>query len=101
MLAASVEAKRLGIKTGWRVRDAQNICPGVVVLTPDPQKYRHVHKEMMKIFESYCGNVVPKSIDEAVLTFKEFAGSGSACGNPEPQRGLALPECLTSGRQRP
>jgi len=71
VLAASVEAKRLGIKTGWRVREAQKVYPQIVVLTPDPQKYRHVHKEMMKIFESYCGDVVPKSIDEAVLNFNE------------------------------
>ncbi|MCL5004136.1 MAG: hypothetical protein M1352_02610 [Patescibacteria group bacterium] len=69
VLAASIEAKKLGIKTGWRVRDAQKVCPQVAVLIPDPAKYRHVHKEMMKIFEAYCGNVTPKSIDEAVLTF--------------------------------
>lgn len=71
ILTASVEAKNLGIKTGMRVRQAEEICRDVIVLTPDPAKYRHVHKEMMKIFESYCGNVTPKSIDEAVLVFNE------------------------------
>src|SRR5882757_9118320 len=43
VLAPSIEAKRLGIKMGMRVRDAQVICPTIVVRMPDVPKYRDVH----------------------------------------------------------
>jgi DNA polymerase-4 len=107
ILAASIEAKEFGIKTGWRVREAKTVCPRVVVLTPDPQKYRHVHREMMKIFETYCSEVIPKSIDEAVLIFNNRqpyvspqskvpkrqygpAGSLSAAAVPKPPQTAAV-----------
>src|SRR5260221_14712247 len=51
ILAPSIEAKRLGIKMGMRVRDAQAIYPGVVVRMPDAPKYRDVHLKFKKIFQ--------------------------------------------------
>src|SRR3989338_3742812 len=69
ILSASVEAKKLGIKTGMRVKDARNIYRTVKVLTPDPPKYRYIHQQMMKVFETYTPNVEPKSIDEAEIIF--------------------------------
>jgi len=67
ILAASIEAKRLGIKTGMRVRDGQEIDPGLIVLPPDPWKYRCVHLKFRKLLSDYSPEVVPKSIDEFVL----------------------------------
>ena len=69
ILAASVEAKKVGIKGGMRVKEARSIYRDVKVLTPDPSKYRYVHQQMMGVFETYTPNVEPKSIDEAVLIF--------------------------------
>jgi DNA polymerase-4 len=69
VLSPSYEAKRLGIKTGMRVRDARLLCPEVVVLSPDPPKYRAVHIQFRKLFRDYSPVVIPKSIDEAVLDF--------------------------------
>ncbi len=69
IIAPSVEAKQLGIKLGMRVRDAQAIYPQVVVLPPDPPKYRDIHHKFKKIFQSYSPKVFPKSIDEAVIDF--------------------------------
>lgn len=70
VLAPSVEAKRLGIKTGMRVKEARIIYRDVIVLTPDPPKYRDVHIKFKKIFFDYSDNVTPKSIDEAVIDFR-------------------------------
>lgn len=67
ILAASVTAKRMGIKTGMRVIDAKQIYPRLVVLTPDPPKYRFIHKAIKKILKGYSSNVTPKSIDEFVF----------------------------------
>lgn len=67
ILAASVTAKKMGIKTGMRVMDAKSICPEVVALLPDPQKYRFVHRRIKRILKNYSDKVVPKSIDEFVF----------------------------------
>lgn len=69
VLAPSIEAKRLGIKTGMRVRDAQLLCRDVIVRSPHPTIYRDAHMKFKKIFMDYTPDVVPKSIDEAVLDF--------------------------------
>lgn len=67
VLAASVTAKKLGIKTGMRVMDARLIYPKVVVLSPDPPKYRFIHNKIKKILKDYSTRVIPKSIDEFVF----------------------------------
>src|SRR5258708_6905645 len=71
ILAPSIEAKRIGIKMGMRVRDAQAMYPKVIIRTPDPQKYRDVHLKFKKIFEDYSPDVTPKSIDEAIIDFRQ------------------------------
>lgn len=73
IVSPSIEAKRLGIKVGFRVKDARVLCPSIVILTPDPAKYRDVHIKFKKIFQSYSPSVTPKSIDEAVLDFTDFS----------------------------
>ena len=64
ILAASREAKKLGIKTGWRVEEAQKICPNLIVLTPDTEKYRFINKRLKNILLTFCPKVQTKSIDE-------------------------------------
>jgi len=71
ILASSVEAKRLGIKTGMRVMEGRQICSELIVLTPDPWKYRCVHLAIKKIVSDYTDDFLPKSIDEFVLDLKD------------------------------
>lgn len=70
ILAASVEAKRLGIKTGMRVREGKLICPKLIILPPDPNKYRAVHLQLRELLRQYTDDVTPKSIDEFVLNLE-------------------------------
>jgi len=72
ILAASIEAKQLGIKTGMRVKDGKLIYPKLIVLTPDPPKYRDVHLKIRNILKSYSDEVYPKSIDEFVINFEGY-----------------------------
>lgn len=72
IIAPSIEAKKLGIKLGMRNQEARLICPDIVILPPDPPKYRDAHVRFKNIFLSYTDKVVPKSIDEAVI---DFSGS--------------------------
>jgi len=72
ILASSIEAKRLGIKTGHRVRDAKAIYPKLITILADPNKYRQVHLAFRKILADYTNDFYPKSIDEFVLHFKNY-----------------------------
>ncbi len=67
ILAPSIEAKASGLRTGIRVREGRLLCPNLIVLTPDPDKYRNVHFKLKKILASYTADFQPKSIDEFVL----------------------------------
>ncbi len=67
VLAASYEAKAKGVKLGVNVEQSRALCPGIIILTPDPAKYREAHKRFKELLLEYTPNVVPKSIDEFVL----------------------------------
>lgn len=71
ILAPSIEAKKLGIKTGMRVRDGKMIYPDLIVRTPDTILIRDVHRKFKKICLEYSPDVVPCSIDEVVINFAE------------------------------
>lgn len=72
ILSPSVEAKRLGIKTGMSVREGRLLSQDLVVLTQDATKYRDVHAKLMQLFSEYTSRVKPRSIDEAVLDFSHI-----------------------------
>jgi DNA polymerase-4 len=67
ILAASREAKLWGVKTGMTVEDGRHRCPFLVVLKDDPNKYRHLHRQIKEVLEPYSDRLLPKSIDEFVL----------------------------------
>jgi DNA polymerase-4 len=68
VLAASYDAKKYGIGTGTKLRDARQMCPGLVVTETTPDYYRHVHEKFMNILRDRCGpEVSARSIDEAVI----------------------------------
>lgn len=71
ILAPSIEAKKLGIKTGMRVREGKEIYPDLIIRTADTILIRDVHKKFRKICLDYSPDVVPKSIDEVVINFSE------------------------------
>ncbi len=74
ILAASVEAKKFGVKTGLRVSEGKSLCPNLIILSSDPPKYRFIHLRLRQLLSQYTSNLVPKSIDEFVLDFKNYPG---------------------------
>ena len=69
ILSPSIEAKKLGIKTGMRVREAKEIYSDVIVRESDPELIRDASRKFIKICEEYSPDVTPKSIDEVVMNF--------------------------------
>jgi DNA polymerase-4 len=72
VIASSYEAKAKGIKLGVNVAEARVLDPNVIVLMPDPPKYREAHKRFAAVLAEYTNSVRAKSIDEFVI---DFAGS--------------------------
>jgi DNA polymerase IV len=71
LIAASKEAKRLGIKTGTLVYEAQKICPEIILLVAEPEKYREVNRRINRIFLDYTDMVESYSIDESFIDLRE------------------------------
>lgn len=72
IIAPSVEAKRLGISVGMQVQQGRQLCRNLIVLQPDPDKYRAVHRSLRKLLSDYTDQLSPKSIDEFVLNLEGF-----------------------------
>lgn len=86
VLAASYEAKRMGVKLGVTVQEARAMCPGFMVMTPDPAKYREAHRRFKELLLEHTNDVTPKSIDEFVLDLS---------GSPDIRMGKTMEEIGT------
>jgi DNA polymerase-4 len=69
VIAASYEAKAIGIKVGMRRSEAVAICPKFILLETDPPKYNDVYQKLIKIMRSYSPKIKMKSIDEGIIDF--------------------------------
>lgn len=67
VIAASIEAKRLGMKVGMTVQEARAAVPGAVFVQNDPAKYRAVTSRMFSLLHELTDVVEHYSIDEAFL----------------------------------
>ncbi len=65
--AASVEAKKRGVKTAMSIGLARRICPEIIIVPGDMAKYEYVTKKFIKIFIDYTPEVEIFSVDEAFL----------------------------------
>lgn len=69
VIAASYEAKALGIKVGVRRSEAMALCPDFVLLETDPSKYTWMYQNLLRIMKTYSPNIKMKSIDEGIIDF--------------------------------
>lgn len=72
IIAPSIEAKKKGIKTGMRLREAMVLCPDLVPLETNPARYRSYHVKIINVLKKYSQDVIPKSIDEAVVNLNGY-----------------------------
>lgn len=64
-IAASVEAKTFGVKTGSLVRDARRLCPGIAIVEARPSLYIAWHRRLMAAIERAVPIAAVHSVDEA------------------------------------
>lgn len=67
IIAASIEAKRWGIKTGTPVWEARKLYPQIILTKTNPDRYRFYTARFLKVFADYTDRIEKYSIDEAFL----------------------------------
>lgn len=71
-IALSTEAKARGLKAGKRLDELIKECPDLVPVETHPQRYREFHVKIMKVLKKYSDEVIPKSIDEAIMDISSY-----------------------------
>jgi DNA polymerase-4 len=69
--AASYEARTFGVRSAIPMSRAVRLCPSLVIVHPDFQKYRTVSQQVFAIYRSVTSLVEPLSLDEAYLYVTE------------------------------
>jgi DNA polymerase IV len=65
--AASYKAREYGLHSAMPTAQARRLCPDLVLLPPDFDRYTAASREIMAIFRRYTPVVEPLSLDEAFL----------------------------------
>ena len=61
------EARRYGIHSAMATAQAVKLCPDLILIPPNMEKYRVVSRQIMDIYRDYTDLVEPLSLDEAYL----------------------------------
>ena len=72
LVTCSYEARARGVYTTMSVWEAKRICPDIILLPPNFERYRVASKAMFDILRSYTPLVEPVSIDEGYMDVSEL-----------------------------
>ena len=72
ILSPSYEARRYGIKTTMKVRDAFKLCKEIIVVEPDMRLYSEYSSYFYKFLLTLTEKVEMASIDEAFIDMTEY-----------------------------
>src|SRR5882672_10099072 len=64
IIAASADAKRLGVRVGTRVREARQLCPEIVLVRARPALYVKIHQAVGRSIDRCAPVHKVYSIDE-------------------------------------
>jgi DNA polymerase IV len=67
IIAASKEAKKLGIATGSSSPEAKVLCPDLLLIPASFERYLDATKRMKQVFEKFSPDVFIYSLDEAFI----------------------------------
>ncbi|MGP4067806.1 DNA polymerase IV [Halobacillus sp. B29] len=77
VVTSSYEARKFGVKTTMPVGEARRLCPELMVMRPNFERYRTASKEMFKILADVTSLVQPVSIDEGYMDITNCSSQGS------------------------
>ena len=67
VLAKNEAAKKYGIKTAQTIQSAKKLCPDLIILPPQRERYEYFSKIINGIYNKYTDLVEPFGIDESWL----------------------------------
>ncbi|HEU5226347.1 MAG TPA: DNA polymerase IV, partial [Ktedonobacteraceae bacterium] len=67
VITSSYEARKYGIKTGMRVKEAKKLCPEFVQRPARPERYSEVSTRIMTALQAITPTIEVFSVDEAFL----------------------------------
>lgn len=79
--SASYEARRFGVRSAMPMRTALNLCPQLIRVGSNFDRYREVSRGVMDIFHDITPLVEPLSLDEAYLDVTESVTSVNTPGD--------------------
>ena len=67
VVTRSYEARKYGVKTGMTIYEARKLCPHIIFVVGNNEKYTHTCMEFAKIYSRFSPDMETYSIDEAFL----------------------------------
>lgn len=77
IVTCNYEARKFGVKTTMPLWEAKKLCPQLIVMKPNFERYRAASIGMFEILRHYTDLVEPVSIDEGYLDITESFEFGS------------------------
>ena len=74
ILARNYEARPFGIKVGQALWEARKLCPSLVIVPPDYEKYLRVSRLFRNILSDYSPQVEPFGLDESWADVSKYSG---------------------------
>ncbi|WP_226037913.1 DNA polymerase IV [Aquibacillus saliphilus] len=77
IVTSSYEARAKGVKTTMPLWEAKKLCPELIVMRPNFERYRTASKAMFQLLSEITPYVQPVSIDEGYMDITECGHLGS------------------------
>ncbi|WIF96546.1 MULTISPECIES: DNA polymerase IV [Pontibacillus] len=77
VVTASYEARAKGVKTTMPLWQARRLCPDMIVMRPNFDRYRKASREMFSILSQVTHLVQPVSIDEGYMDITDCEDQGT------------------------
>jgi len=75
IVTSSYEARAMGVKTTMNIWQAKKLCPDLIVMKPNFERYRTASGEIFKILSEITPLVQPVSIDEGYMDVTDLDGN--------------------------
>ena len=75
IVTSSYEARKKGVKTTMPIWEAKKLCPELIVLPTNMEKYRKASKQMFAMLYTITELVEPISVDEGYLDVTNYEGN--------------------------
>lgn len=77
IVTSSYEARAKGVRTTMTVWQAKKLCPELIILKPNFERYRAASSEIFRIMSEITPLVQPVSIDEGYIDVTDVEGQGT------------------------